>query len=74
MLKYVFWSRCVTCVQDYYITYVNFKIVMCSGQARNPKPEGPTGFLANPKKPEPDIPGPRPEICMYKMEKWYLSS
>ncbi len=27
-------------------------IVMCSGQARNPKPEGPTGFLANPKKPE----------------------
>ncbi len=30
-----------------------------------PKPEGPTVFLANPKKPEPDIPGPRPEICMH---------
>ncbi len=47
---------------------------MCSGQARNPKPEGPIGFLANPKKPEPDIPGPRPEICMHKMVKQYLSS
>ena len=50
------------------------EVVMCSGQARNPKPEGPTGFLANPKKPEPDIPGPRPEIFMYKMVKRYLSS
>ena len=49
-------------------------VVMCSGQARNPKPEGPTGFLANPKKPEPDIPGPRPEIFMHKMVKRYLSS
>ena len=32
-----------------------------------PKPKGPTGFLASPKKPEPDIPGPRLEIVCINM-------
>ncbi len=35
-----------------------------------PKPEGPTGCLARPKEPEPDIPGPRPEICINALENY----